>query len=135
MNLATSFLARGWHQQTIKLLTNITLPKTFREGALARYALARAYTMQEDYEKAINELDAVIADRPDLTVVYKNQGTSIKTVNNRKKRLKSIKNFWKPARTTRPPEFNWAWPMKRQTRLMKRLQNTRSFWKPRRILP
>ncbi len=93
MNLATSFLARGWHQQAIKLLTNITLPKIFREGALARYALARAYTLQEDYEKAINELDAVIAARPDLTVVYKNQGNLYQNSKQPEKAAEAYKKF------------------------------------------
>ncbi len=93
INLATTFLARGWDQQAINLLTDMTLPKNVREGALARYALARAYTMQENYDKALQELDAVVAAHPDLAVVYKNQGNIYQSKKESAQAVEAYKKF------------------------------------------
>jgi tetratricopeptide (TPR) repeat protein len=93
LNLATSFLARGWPHSALELLTDLSIPKAVREEALIRYATARAYTMQQEYDKAIQEMEALLAAYPQLTVLYKNLGNIYQSQQNPEKAAEAYTKF------------------------------------------
>jgi len=74
ISTANILLARGWGKEAINALTDITVTKTAREGVIVRYALARAYSLEKQTDKAIVELEAIVAAQPTMTSVLKTLG-------------------------------------------------------------
>ena len=93
MNTANILLARGWGNEAIKVLTDITVPKTVREGVMARYALARAYALNKEPDKAIAELEAIAAAQPALTAVYKTLGNLYQEKKDPQKSVEAYKKY------------------------------------------
>ena len=93
LNMAQGLLARGWTADAIKVLTDITVAKAAREGALFRYALARAYAQQGKHDEAIAELQAIVTAQPALTALYKTIGTLYQSKQEPQKAVEAFKKY------------------------------------------